>query len=264
VGDEKAVTASDYVGILNDVIALHKNAVVCRHMSRISEVLDSAEYYRTKTFVHEGEEPIFSDPGGAKKGGVYWIDIWLLPAQTDESAAASWAQTNELLLQMAAIIHRAKRWKKRTAIRVLATTHQPEMSDTVHIFTQSLLQDLRVDAKVLDVDLDEDPLATKDYAKYNETLRAHSSNSCLVLLLLPTPPNDPAHARSYVKSLDTLTDGLPPTMMILGNSGVAQKRADGLFRSLVPKGLRRTTLRKPRPYYEDDMSEMSDLSDAEN
>ena len=44
VGDEKAVTASDYVGILNDVIALHKNAVVCRHMSRISEVLDSAEY----------------------------------------------------------------------------------------------------------------------------------------------------------------------------------------------------------------------------
>ena len=38
------------------------------------------------------------------------------------------------------------------------------------------------------------------------------------------------------QSLDTLTDGLPPTMMILGNSGVAQKRADGLFRSLVPKG----------------------------
>ena len=109
--------------------------------------------------------------------------------------------SSEPVVQMAIIIHRVKRWKKRTKIRIMTTTDSPEDSETASSFVKALLEDLRITAAIVNVDLDEDPESTKDFVKLNAIVRSHSEHSCLILTSLPAPPRDPDHAASYLESV---------------------------------------------------------------
>jgi len=181
-GDD-SLTAKDYLGVLNDAIILNKNIGICGHMAQVPDVLSTAEHYT---------------------GGSFWIDIWLLPRQVESSV--DFSQTSELLMQMAVIIHRVKRWKKGTKLRVMVVTDRPagaelgegQESPTDNI--KSLLADLRVDAAIKVVQHDEDPAATRDYVKYNKVILGESKETCLILTTLPETPQDEDQAEAYLQS----------------------------------------------------------------
>jgi len=194
-------TARDYVGIINDTLLMKKSVGILFHMAKVEASLRTAEFY---------PEP-------------YFIDVWLWPnaTLTDKDR-----RTSELLLQLVWIIHRVKRWKKVTQIRVLAAhsraLHAEEQSLT-ETKIKDFIHDLRIDAQVAPVELNDTSPNIDDFASLNATMREKSKNTCLVIAKLPPPPADLDLAESYIDSMNTLTEGLPPTVLLSGVENVSTR-----------------------------------------
>lgn len=54
----------------------------------------------------------------------------------------------------------------------------------------------------------------------NTMIQDHSRSTSVVFLYLPVPPPDRQHRKGYLNRLDTLTAGLPPTLLVHGISPV--------------------------------------------
>lgn len=197
----KAPSAKEYVGIVNDCLLMNKSLGILFHMAKVESSLRTAEFY---------PEP-------------YYIDVWLWPnATTTESDR----RTSELLMQLVWIIHRVKRWKRVTQLRVLAAhsraSHAEEQVQCENRIKE-FIQDLRIDALVSPVELEDTSPNIDDFASLNATMREKSSNTCLIVAKLPPPPSNPSRAQDYIDSLNLLTDALPPTVLLSGVENVSTK-----------------------------------------
>ena len=62
---------------------------------------------------------------------------------------------------------------------------------------------------------------TQEYlTEANQFIKAKCNETAVSFVYLPKPPKEPSRHREYLGQLDTLTYGLPPTILVHGVSPV--------------------------------------------
>jgi len=208
----------EYVGMLKDSICkLQKTVCLARHF----------HLFDMKNL-------------GKKELQLRYIDIWPMnffsPKQRPDNCA-------ELIMQLACVLHMVPKWKSSTTIRLLVCSKQEDQDTAVELWRKQLAE-LRIDAEISVVvcDLNEQlgkygqwrtdeannarlvlnwNGSKQDYARsLNRMLVGQSEQTAVTFLYLPNVPDYPDEYESYLNNLDTLTEGLPPTLLIHGNDQV--------------------------------------------
>lgn len=129
-------------------------------------------------------------------------------------------------------------WKKSTDIRVFVCGLRANQ-DSLKDHWQKILEDYRIDAciNVVVIDellvhvnnSDENPMTrsltrlveydlNENYLNAaNSLLKEYSDETAVTFLNLPAPPSSSSHYENYLSDLQTLTEGLPPSLLVIGN-----------------------------------------------
>lgn len=206
-----SISSEEYVGIIQDVLKLHKNIGLCRNF----QMLD-----RTEVFSSEHK---FRLRAGKKR----YLDVWpvnlLNPAETDVAD-----NTSLFMFQLACIVNMVPKWRKHK-LRVFMCARAADMNiGSKEQELQKLLEVLRIKAEtyVLVWDhiaslVEEEGEVTQEYLKEaNEFIRLKCSETAVSFIYLPRPPLLASLHTEYLGRLETLTRDLPPTILVRGVSPV--------------------------------------------
>lgn len=169
---------------------------------------------------------------GQKGSELRYIDVWPInffhPSTEPDTCA-------DFILQLACILNMVPRWKKSTTIRVLACANHVDQ-ERVFIQWQKKLSELRIEADldiiVHDLESNKSQALTKtddmkwaqldpDYVQsLNNMLVDRSAQTVVSFLYLPSPPRSEEYYDNYMDSLETLTNNMPPTILVHGNDQV--------------------------------------------
>lgn len=205
----------EYVGIILDAIKMGKNVCLGRYFFQL---------------------PPESKGKGASsmKGGdaaAEMIDVWpsnLLSAGGNQSYVDV---CSLFLLQMACVLNMSARYR-RARLRIFLCV-ESESEDQGWLAKEErfreLLGKLRIRATIKIVpwdpavrllqgnDRSTPPVVTEDFlCAVNGLLKEHSTSAAVRFLYLPRPPAETSQSQQYLAHLDTLTQGLGPTLLIHG------------------------------------------------
>lgn len=170
---------------------------------------------------------------GKKESCQRYIDIWptdfFHPSESADDCA-------NLIMQLACILHMVPKWKSSTSIRLIVCANH---LDQERVFSdwQKKLRELRIDAdlNIIIQDLVNDTNRTVLYSRndvkwaqmdpdyiesVNRMLVDRSSETAVSFLYLPSAPADQEYYDPYLACLESLTDNMPPTLLVHGNDQV--------------------------------------------
>ncbi|XP_075703484.1 solute carrier family 12 member 9 isoform X2 [Rhinoderma darwinii] len=206
----------EYVAIICDALKMHKNIVLARGF------------------------PSLERPGTSSSSSALYIDVW--PLDLLRPQASAYVDVCSLfLLQMACILNMAASWR-RYQLRVFLCVESGGGGGSssgnkgllaAEIKFRELLIKLRIRAAIRVVDWDRvavlrgqggehsgltrEPISVEYLRAANQAvLEDGGTESAVRFFYLPRPPADPALHERYLEELDTLTDGLGPTLLIHG------------------------------------------------
>lgn len=199
----RGLAPEEYVGIISDALKMNKNVCLCRYFFQL-----------------EGEGKDSKVDGSDRI-----IDVWplnlLQPDSSDYEDVCSL-----FLLQMACVLNMSNKWRHaRMRIFLNVETKSGSQGWVVNEETfRELLRKLRIRASIKIVPWDSVlPQAeqlqppTEDFLNaVNFLLMEHSSQATVRFLYLPRPPAHHNQAQQYIAQLETLTNGLGPTLFIHG------------------------------------------------
>ncbi|KRY65145.1 Solute carrier family 12 member 9, partial [Trichinella pseudospiralis] len=206
-----------YVQLIRDVLRMNKNVVLARHF----QLLDK-------------EKLLFGSSGRC------YVDVWPVDITQPEEASLNWDNSSLFVLQLACILSMAGRWKNRSLLRVFISVTSVKDMQCKEAQLREMLNQLRISAQsvilpcghvIYGEDESEESYSSVDQSGllamprrflrcFNQLLRKQSSSTGVVFLNLPPPPADPALSDAYLKCLECITDGLPPTLLIHGIGSV--------------------------------------------
>lgn len=209
------ITEEQYVKLIVDALKLQKNVCLFRHFNQLDKT----------AILHS-------------KGTIY-IDVWPVNFFRPETSSY-FDNTCLFLLQMACIINMVPGWKSKTCLRVfLFVNAQTENTLQKEQKLEGFLRQLRILAKIQIVSWDSISLTMPpefdmsiNYAEsrmqeFNETseeflsavnqlIISYSSRTQVTFLYLPRPPYKLEMHKTYLKQIQGLTEGLPPTVLVHG------------------------------------------------
>ncbi|VDD95801.1 unnamed protein product [Enterobius vermicularis] len=213
-GSCERLSSEEYVCILNDILHVNKNLCVARHFHRLDK-----ESLRTWN----------SDKRT--------IDVWPVCLQKPGETGLGWGNSSLFLLQLACILSMSSRWRSCTVLRVFICVNSLQDMQRRERQLKQMLTTLRIKARsqVMPWDhvvchLGDDtpsapPRESVDLplpylSGMNDLIKKNSGEAAICLLDLPVPPADASLSESYLSVIRTLTDGLPPTLLVHGLSSV--------------------------------------------
>ncbi|VDO05553.1 unnamed protein product [Rodentolepis nana] len=224
---QKRISKEDYVGLLQELVKMKKNILLARgfHSLACDEfelVMSSPETLRRSVFIH------------AKPA---YLDVWLVAPRlfhANLSQIAASEEPNQLfsmsgffLLQLACLVGRAPDVRRRRVrpIRIRVFVPNSELLSDFHITKQvkEVLQGLRIEAEVRVVEVNN---ANLEVGALNSLISSHcnvENGTSVVFLELPSPPASSELRLEYLDQLRRLTDGLPPTLLGLGQQQVTSE-----------------------------------------
>jgi len=222
---DERMSEEEYVGIILDTLKLQKNIVLCRNFQN----LDHKETHLS--------DSKFRVRAGKKK----YLDVW--PCNFFSAKETDVADNTALfLIQLATIVHMVPKWKRHTLrIFMCVRAADNDLADKEAALLR-MLDLLRIPAETFvlvwdhlasmledDDECFQDGLkavedlsnVTPSYLKEaNEFIRAKCSETAVSFIYLPRPPPSPAHHKLYLQCLDSLTENLPPSLLVHGVSPV--------------------------------------------
>uniref|UniRef100_A0A0M3I453 Solute carrier family 12 member 9 n=1 Tax=Ascaris lumbricoides TaxID=6252 RepID=A0A0M3I453_ASCLU len=213
-GSCERLTNEEYVRILNDVLHINKSLCIARHFHRLDK-----ESLRTWN--------------GQKK----FIDVWPVYMQKPGETGLGWGNSSLFLLQLACILSMSSRWRSHTILRVFICVNSLQDMHRRERQLKQMLTQLRIDARSLvtpwdhvvchlgDSSPNAPPRESVDLplpylTAMNDLIKKNSGEAAICLLNLPTPPLDASLSERYLDVIRSLTDGLPPTLLVHGLSSV--------------------------------------------
>lgn len=207
----------EYVGIISDAIKMGKNVCLGRYFFQMPPESKGKGSMSTK--------------GGGDAAAAETIDVWpsnLLSAGGNQSYADV---CSLFLLQMACVLNMAAGWR-RARLRIFLCV-ESESGDQGWLVKEErfreLLGKLRIRATIKIVPWDPavrllqgsdrtvPPVVTEEFLHaVNRLLKEHSTSAAVRFLYLPCPPANSSQSQQYLAQLDTLTQGLGPTLLIHG------------------------------------------------
>lgn len=205
----------EYVGIISDAIKMGKNVCLGRYFFQLPPEIKG----KGTTSIKIGDSASET------------IDVWpsnLLSAGGNQSYADV---CSLFLLQMACVLNMAAGWR-RARLRIFLGV-ESESGDQGWLAKEErfreLLGKLRIRATIKIVSWDPvvqllrgndrmvPPVVTDEFlCAVNSLLKEHSSSAVVRFLYLPRPPAELNQSQQYLAQLDTLTQGLGPTLLIHG------------------------------------------------
>jgi len=220
VKKDERISEEEYVGIILDTLKLEKNIVLCRNFQE----LDRKETHQS--------ELRFRVRAGKKK----YLDVWPCNFFSDKETDVE-DTTSLFLIQLATIVHAVPKWKKHT-LRVFMCVREEENNleqkkaelkktlDLLRIPAERVVLD-RPELASISRDGNNDGLTedltnvTADYLLHaNNFIRKQCDETAVSFIYLPRPPTSPAHHKRYLSCLESLTENLPPTLLVHGVSPV--------------------------------------------
>ncbi|MCJ8748832.1 hypothetical protein PDJAM_G00169260 [Pangasius djambal] len=209
------IQPDEYVGIISDAIKMGKNVCLGRYFFQLPPESKGKGAASTKSGDHAADT----------------IDVWpsnLLSAGGNQSYADV---CSLFLLQMACVLNMAAGWR-RARLRIFLCV-ESESGDQGWLAKEErfreLLGKLRIRATIKIVPWDPvvrllrgsdriaPPVVTEEFlCAVNRLLKEHSTSAAVRFLYLPCPPADSNQSQQYLAQLDTLTQGLGPTLLIHG------------------------------------------------
>lgn len=204
------LSRSEYVGMISD--AMRKlQKIVC--LARNYHSLDTKKL-------------------GKKDFGKFFIDVWPINffTRNDDESPDNCAT---LMMQFACILNMVPKWKASTTIRLMVCASHNEQHRYFNQW-QKQMSELRVEAELNIISHElptpsprTDPMRPSDDAKWaqvdsdyvrslNRMLVQQSELTAVTFLYLPLAPRSSVYYDFYMNYLDTLTDGLPPTLLVYG------------------------------------------------
>lgn len=206
------LSPEEYVGIISDAIKMNKNVCLGRYFFQL-----------------EGEGKDSKVDGSERT-----IDVWplnlLQPGSRDYEDVCSL-----FLLQMACVLNMSNKWRHaRMRIFLNVETESSDQGWVVNEETfRELLKKLRIRASIKIVPWDSvvqhhtqpeggrpvepnQALSDDFLSSVNCLLMEHSSQAAVRFLYLPRPPAHHSQSQQYLTQLETVTNGLGPTLLIHG------------------------------------------------
>uniref|UniRef100_A0A665UNN2 Solute carrier family 12 member 9 n=1 Tax=Echeneis naucrates TaxID=173247 RepID=A0A665UNN2_ECHNA len=206
------LSPEEYVGIISDAIKMNKNVCLGRYFFQL-----------------EGEGKDSKVDGSERT-----IDVWplnlLQPGSRDYQDVCSL-----FLLQMACVLNMSNKWRHaRMRIFLNVATESSDQGWVVNEETfRELLRKLRIRASIKIVPWDlvvqqhaqqdmeyspekTQPLSEGFLSAVNSMLMENSSQAAVRFLYLPRPPAHHTQAQQYISQLESVTNGLGPTLLIHG------------------------------------------------
>lgn len=149
---EASIKATDYVGIIEDVLSLNKAVAIGFGFRRLEQQLKSNKgWFNPRAWFPDSNVP-------AKKK---YIDLWPMQVSVDTSDpanAANLGMTNfepyTMVLQMGTILHMVPYWKEHYVLRVICFVEHREDVEEHRQGVAQLLESLRIGAELLVLWLD--------------------------------------------------------------------------------------------------------------
>ena len=170
----------------------------------------------------------------------FYIDIWLVSPESivqDVSIQGDLDDTQLIMLQFACIMQMVPGWKN-ARLRVFTCSQSHDQGRLRLDVLKFAIEELRIHARV-EVVLTNTPLGAAEtttaeneqytspqylsahpYQWLNRTMRDRLFNTKVVFCYLPKPPGDVESYCDYLQNIGTLTDGLPPCILMYGETEV--------------------------------------------
>lgn len=218
-------SSTEYLSVISDALALRKNIIVgCNHSQRSA---------RGQLWSTNGPSP----------GPPRSIDIWLT-----QEWDGSFGDSTSLTIQLGHILHRRKKWRKTTTLRLMVAIDSlsNEAAQEMEQRLRKHLKTMRITSKDIEVhavslcELDgaatlavggkeaaspggADDVLARDGSDYNTlrrlnlTMKRHSAHAGHIFALLPSfaSVTAPASARRYLNNLRVFTEDLAPTSLVM-------------------------------------------------
>lgn len=204
---QEKISAKDYVGVIVDALTLGKNVGIFRNFAKLIRRIAFAK-------------------AATKSGDSQWyIDVWPVVPRFGSSRF-----TYEILLQLGTIVRMVQKWEKITKLRIVTIVETQAEASGEFERVSALCVDLRIEAKIEVIAMELQPaelissvittprvgsLADRHKA-LNALMKVHCHHTCVAFTYLPEPPANPDQSGDYIAALETLTDGLPPTILMRG------------------------------------------------
>lgn len=204
----------DYVGIIADTLNLNKNICLARHFYKLDK------------------EGIFKS---LSTSGPKYVDVWPVDLVRPQNASTTWDNSSLFLLQLACILSMVDTWKSKITLRVFLCVTSLQDMQRKEAQLKEMLGQLRIFAKSILLPWDhvichltQDHAAAMDITNlpesylrsFNDLLQKNSGQSVVTFVNMPLPPNDEMKYEQYLKCLETITDHLPPILLVHGISSV--------------------------------------------
>ncbi|KAI5748817.1 hypothetical protein M8J76_002197 [Diaphorina citri] len=196
-GGEKSVSPQEYVHMMSDVLRMKRNLCLCRHFSALDKQAIKSNVYR-------------------------YIDVWPINF-FNPSVEDPFTTSCLFLMQLACVINMKPSWK-HLQVRVLLC------DDTKHsqLRLEHLLTTLRIAAVIqvlpewnARVRTQWSPSISDEYlTAINAMMRESSGMTACTFVSLPDLPPQPTGFVPYLRNLTTLTNDLPPTVLVYGINAV--------------------------------------------
>ncbi|ELU01652.1 hypothetical protein CAPTEDRAFT_155483 [Capitella teleta] len=216
IGVEKSLSAMEYLCMVQDALKMRKNVCLCRHFNQLN-----------KESVLRSKQHMF-------------IDVWPLNFFRPETSNYL-DNTCLFMLQLACILHMVPGWKKRTILRIFMcadaqNTHTQKKEKKLAGFLRQLriLGQIKtvtwdhltclIPESVSEADIDDVAKHRRhgiglsgDYIRgVNDLVKQQSHNTAVTFLYLPKPASDLDLGMQYLEKLETMTNDLPPTVLVNG------------------------------------------------
>ena len=194
----------DYMGMIQDAITMGKNVCVMRHFDNFD--------------IHSTHRP--------------FVDVWPSCVRFNEE----FDNTFTLLLQLACVLHMKGGWKTHWKIRIFIITETDSDGSMETLVIQDFLKEARIEAQVRVLpqpvgklyNTFTDSFTTGArmgrgldyYSSLNTLMKEYSDKASVIFTALPLVPPEAAAARAYITELSTLSDNLPPLVMVYGSMPV--------------------------------------------
>ncbi|KAF5887115.1 solute carrier family 12 member 9-like [Clarias magur] len=199
----------EYVGIVSDAIKMGKNVCLGRYFFQL----------------------LPESKGKSSDRVTETIDVWPSNMLSPDGNQSYADVCSLFLLQMACVLNMAAGWR-RARLRIFLCV-ESESEDQRWLAKEErfreLLGKLRIRATIKIVSWDPavrllrgsdgtaPPVVTDAFLReVNKLLKEHSTSAAVRFLYLPRPPADSSQSQQYLAQLDTITQGLGPTLLIHG------------------------------------------------
>ncbi|GLD92803.1 hypothetical protein PINS_up001382 [Pythium insidiosum] len=236
-------SASDFVGLLSDAVAIKKSVVLMRHTDRLDPRLIAKP---PKNLGRTVSIPDKTWASTTEMRDIETVDVWITGNWEDPHVHSSAA----LMTQLAYVLHSNKAWRRRTRIRLIkaTTTGNPIVMQSERLRLNHVAAALRVDEivdEMLVISIYSSSIMAAEGSalqrasphffdddqailELNQTLQRNATRSAQLLLMLPDPRSWSQHrehgagdseasARTYLAKLEALTNNLPSTLLVFSD-----------------------------------------------